>query len=96
MAFHPTGDYLIVGSNQPVIRLYDTNTAQCFVCSFPTHYHSGSVTSLKLFIFFNSLFIIQQDLINMYRYFLQIFFRWQNVCFRLPRRCYKIMGWYFE
>ncbi len=47
MAFHPTGDYLVVGTNQPVVRLYDTNTAQCYVCSFPSHYHTNAITSLK-------------------------------------------------
>jgi cleavage stimulation factor subunit 1 len=47
MAFHPTGDYLVVGTNQPVVRLYDTNTAQCYVCSFPSQYHTNAITSLK-------------------------------------------------
>ena len=47
MSFHPSGDYLVVGTNQPVIRLYDINTAQCYVCSFPSHYHMGGITSIK-------------------------------------------------
>jgi len=47
MSFHPSGDYLIVGTNQPVVRLYDINTAQSYVCSFPSHYHTAGITSLK-------------------------------------------------
>ena len=31
----------------PTIRLYDANTAQCFVSAIPSHQHSGEVTSIK-------------------------------------------------
>ena len=31
---------------QPVIRMYDVNTGQCFVASNPAHQHSDSVTSV--------------------------------------------------
>jgi cleavage stimulation factor subunit 1 len=47
MSFHPTGDYLVVGTSHPVIRLYDVMTAQCFVCSIPSHQHTAGVTSIK-------------------------------------------------
>jgi len=47
MSFHPTGDYLVVGTLASVIRMYDTNTSQCFVCAVPSHQHTGSVTSLR-------------------------------------------------
>ncbi|CAB0031431.1 unnamed protein product [Trichogramma brassicae] len=47
LSFHPTGDFLVVGTNHPVIRLYDVNTSQCFVSSFPSHQHTGGITSLK-------------------------------------------------
>lgn len=47
MSFHPSGDFLVVGTNQTVIRLYDINTAQCYVCSFPSHFHADGITSLK-------------------------------------------------
>ncbi|PSN45009.1 Cleavage stimulation factor subunit 1 [Blattella germanica] len=47
MSFHPTGDYLVVGTSHPVIRLYDVTTAQCFVCSIPSHQHTAGVTSVK-------------------------------------------------
>lgn len=47
MSFHPAGDHLIVATQHPVVRLYDVNTLQCYVCSIPSHQHTGSVTSLK-------------------------------------------------
>lgn len=47
MAFHPGGDHLIVGTGHPVIRLYDMNTLQCFVCSLPKHQHTQTVTNMK-------------------------------------------------
>jgi len=36
-----------MGTNSPVIRLYDINTVQCYVCSLPSHQHTGPVTSIK-------------------------------------------------
>lgn len=47
MSFHPGGDHLIVATSHPVIRLYDMNTLQCFVCAFPRHQHVSAVNSLK-------------------------------------------------
>ncbi|KAE9538154.1 hypothetical protein AGLY_006126 [Aphis glycines] len=47
ISFHPVGDFLVMGTNSPVIRLYDINTVQCYVCSLPSHQHTGPVTSIK-------------------------------------------------
>lgn len=47
MSFHPGGDHLILATQHPVVRLYDVNTLQCFVCSIPSHQHTNTVTSLK-------------------------------------------------
>ncbi|XP_008194232.3 cleavage stimulation factor subunit 1 [Tribolium castaneum] len=47
MSFHPGGDHMIVATNHPVVRLYDVNTLQCYVCAFPSHQHTQSVTCLK-------------------------------------------------
>ncbi|KAL0277084.1 UNVERIFIED_CONTAM: hypothetical protein PYX00_004488 [Menopon gallinae] len=47
MSLHPTGDYLVVGTNHFVIRVYDLTTAQCYVCNFPSHQHTKSITSVK-------------------------------------------------
>jgi hypothetical protein len=51
-----------MGTNSPVIRLYDINTVQCYVCSLPTHQHTGPVTSIKYIInfLFNNYFIINK------------------------------------
>lgn len=46
ISFHPNGDFLLVGVMQPVIRMYDITTSQCFVASNPAHQHSDSVTSV--------------------------------------------------
>jgi len=36
-----------MGTNSPIIRLYDINTVQCYVSSLPSHQHTGPVTSIK-------------------------------------------------
>ena len=46
LAFHPSGEYMVVGVMQPVTRVYDVNTGQCFVASNPIHQHQGSVVSV--------------------------------------------------
>lgn len=46
-SFHPSGEYLTVGTAHPVLRLYDVNTLQCFVCCFPSHQHTGAITSVR-------------------------------------------------
>nr|CAH7753734.1 unnamed protein product [Callosobruchus chinensis] len=46
-SFHPGGDHLLVATQHPVIRLYDMNTMQCFVCAFPHHQHTQAVTYVK-------------------------------------------------
>ncbi|CAH1988371.1 unnamed protein product [Acanthoscelides obtectus] len=46
-SFHPGGDHLLVATQHPVIRLYDMNTMQCFVCAFPQHQHTQAVTYVK-------------------------------------------------
>jgi hypothetical protein len=33
----PTGDFLVVGTDQPVVRVYDVNTSACFVGAIPKH-----------------------------------------------------------
>lgn len=47
IAFHPTGEYILVGCEQPILRLYDLNTSQCFVGSVPTHHHQSDITCAK-------------------------------------------------
>ena len=37
----------VTGSANPVIRMYDVNTTQCFVSSVASHHHAGDITSLR-------------------------------------------------
>ncbi|XP_044728718.1 cleavage stimulation factor subunit 1 [Chrysoperla carnea] len=47
LAFHPAGEHILVGTSHPVLRLYDVNTSQCFVCSIPSHQHTAAINSIK-------------------------------------------------
>lgn len=47
LSFHPTGDFIVVGTNHHVIRLYDVHTAQAFVCNIPNHQHTSGITTIK-------------------------------------------------
>ncbi|CAE1310649.1 CSTF1 [Acanthosepion pharaonis] len=47
LSFHPSGDYILVGTQHPVLRLYDVNTFQCFVSGNPADQHVGPITSVK-------------------------------------------------
>lgn len=46
MVFY-SGEYILVGCEQPILRLYDLNTSQCFVGSVPTHHHQSDITCAK-------------------------------------------------
>lgn len=46
MAFHPTGDFLLVGTEHHVVRLYDVASGQCYMSPHEQHEHVGAVTSL--------------------------------------------------
>ncbi|XP_070390317.1 cleavage stimulation factor subunit 1 isoform X2 [Dermacentor albipictus] len=47
LAFHPSGDFVLVGTQHPTIRLYDVNTAQCFVSSIPSDQHKGPINAIR-------------------------------------------------
>jgi len=47
LAFHPSGDYLLVGTQHPTLRLYDVNTAQCFVSAITSDQHTGPITQVN-------------------------------------------------
>ncbi|KAB7493612.1 Cleavage stimulation factor subunit 1, partial [Armadillidium nasatum] len=47
LSIHPTGDYIAVGTEGPIIRIYNINTCQCYVCPYPKEHHTDSVTSVK-------------------------------------------------
>ena len=45
--FHPSGDWLAVGTQHPVTRLYDVETGQCFVSTHPQDQHTKAITCVK-------------------------------------------------
>lgn len=47
MSIHPSGDFLAVTTEGPVLRFYDINTCQCYVCPYPREHHSGPLTSVR-------------------------------------------------
>lgn len=42
--FHPSGNYMLVGCQQPTLRLYDVNTIQSYVSSNPLDQHLEPIT----------------------------------------------------
>ncbi|KAK7093311.1 cleavage stimulation factor subunit 1-like [Littorina saxatilis] len=46
LAFHPSGDYLLVGTEHPTLRVYDSRTLQCFVGSNPQDQHKAPLTAV--------------------------------------------------
>ncbi|XP_002156244.2 cleavage stimulation factor subunit 1 isoform X1 [Hydra vulgaris] len=47
ISIHPCGDYLLVATDHPTVRLYDMNTMQCFVSSNPDDQHKAALTSVE-------------------------------------------------
>jgi cleavage stimulation factor subunit 1 len=47
VAPHPCGDYVLVGTYHPVVRLYDIHTQQCYSSYYQIHQHGGSVVDVK-------------------------------------------------
>ena len=46
---HPSGQFLVAGTNHSVLRLYDVNTAQCFASQNPFDHHT--VRQLRQILF---------------------------------------------
>jgi len=47
VAFHPTGDYLILGTDHCMIRLYDVSTRRVLTSSNPVHHHHGPINLVR-------------------------------------------------
>lgn len=47
MAFHPSGDSMAIGTEHPVLRIFDVNTSQCFVSAIASQQHKASVMCVK-------------------------------------------------
>ena len=46
-SFHPSGDYMAVGTDHTAVRVYDIATAQCYVNPFSKEHHTNRVTSTQ-------------------------------------------------
>jgi len=47
IAIHPCGDYVLVATDHPTVRLYDLNTMQCYVGSSHDEQHMGPLTDVN-------------------------------------------------
>lgn len=47
ISFHPTGDFLAVGTDHNILRVYDVHTGQCFVSAIPAQHHKSSITCVR-------------------------------------------------
>lgn len=47
MSIHPSGDFLAVATEGPVVRFYDINSCQCYVCPYPREHHTGPLTCVR-------------------------------------------------
>ncbi|VDD80165.1 unnamed protein product [Mesocestoides corti] len=45
--FHPSGNYLLVGTQHKTLRIYNVNTCQCYVSAVPEDQHNGAVTMAR-------------------------------------------------
>ncbi|XP_059619553.1 cleavage stimulation factor subunit 1 [Phlebotomus argentipes] len=47
LSFHPSGDFMVVGTDHNVLRVYDIATSQCFVSAIPSQQHRAGVSCVK-------------------------------------------------
>lgn len=47
LSFHPGGEWILVATQHPTLRLYRIETSQCFVASNPGDQHMQPVTSVE-------------------------------------------------
>ena len=47
ISFHPSGEFLLVGTQHPTLRLYDVNTFQCFVSCNPLDQHTDTISGVS-------------------------------------------------
>jgi WD40 repeat protein len=45
--FHPTGDYIVAGTEHHMIRIHDVNTFQCYTACIPEEHHTAAVNSVR-------------------------------------------------
>jgi cleavage stimulation factor subunit 1 len=48
--FHPSGQFLLVGTDQPEIRMYDVKTLKCYASANVHSYHTGAINAVCMAI----------------------------------------------
>eukprot|EP01135_Chromosphaera_perkinsii_P002710 Nk52_evm78s226 gene=Nk52_evmTU78s226 len=46
ISYHPSGDFMLVGTEEPVLRFYDLKSLQSFACSNSDEYHLGGINGV--------------------------------------------------
>ena len=46
--FHPTGDYILAGTDLNVVKVYDVATMQCFVGQRANDLHMNAINQVKI------------------------------------------------
>eukprot|EP00708_Paratrimastix_pyriformis_P003091 GAFH01001860.1.p1 GENE.GAFH01001860.1~~GAFH01001860.1.p1 ORF type:complete len:452 (+),score=90.62 GAFH01001860.1:185-1357(+) len=47
ISYHPTGDYLLVGTEHPVVRLYDMHTMEALCCPEVADHHTAPISQVR-------------------------------------------------
>lgn len=47
ISIHPCGDFVLVATGHPIVRLYDLNTMQCYIGSNASEQHLGPLSDVK-------------------------------------------------
>jgi len=47
LSFHPAGEYVLVGTKHPTLRLYNVETQQCYVSPVPADQHRASLAAVN-------------------------------------------------
>ncbi|TKR76813.1 hypothetical protein L596_017893 [Steinernema carpocapsae] len=47
LSFHPGGEFFLAAADQEIVRLYNSETQQCFVCANPADHHKGPIGDIR-------------------------------------------------
>ena len=47
LGLHPSGDWLVVGTQHPTIRFYDLATSACYTSPMQSDHHRGPITDIS-------------------------------------------------
>ncbi len=47
--FHPTGDFILAGTELNIIKIYDVATMKCYTSERPVDTHTGPINQVLIF-----------------------------------------------